>query len=105
MVTRSPLPHPPPGRTPGGTLRAVLSEVRAAGGGEVDLTDLADRVGVSRAEVASMVDYWVRRGSISPAGFDLYRSASCTGCVLRRTSGCASCPPAGHPTAGGRSSY
>ncbi|QLY31329.1 FeoC-like transcriptional regulator [Nocardia huaxiensis] len=62
-------------------LRQVLAEITTARGG-VRLDDVARRVGVSRAEVDSMIEYWVRRGKLST-------EAITSGCP---TGGCGTCP-------------
>ncbi|MBL1073561.1 hypothetical protein JK358_04070 [Nocardia sp. 2] len=65
-------------------LRQVLAEITAARGG-VRLDDVARRVGVSRAEVDSMVEYWVRRGRLSTEAIG-------SGCP---SDGCGTCPSTG----------
>lgn len=73
-----------------GALRRVLAELRAVGGGELSMDELARRVGVSRTEAAAMVDYWVDRAAVS---LDLVGrpATSCAGCTLRLRRGCGGC--------------
>lgn len=63
-------------------LRQVLTEIAGARGG-VSLDDVARRVGVSRGEVESMVDYWVRKGRLSAEVVG-------SGCPTDGCGGCAS---------------
>ncbi|MCN9243808.1 FeoC-like transcriptional regulator [Streptomyces sp. RY43-2] len=77
-------PAPAPSPVGGGALRAVLAEIRAARGGGVSLTEVAQRVGVSREEAEAMVEYWVQRGALATT--DLGR-----GCA---SGGCGGCPSA-----------
>jgi hypothetical protein len=79
-------------------LRRVLAEVRAAADAPTTLDGIATRVGVTRAEVESMIDYWARRGRLSVDQI----GRGCPG------SGCDACPSArsgapacGSPATGG----
>jgi hypothetical protein len=66
-------------------LRAVLAEVRTAAHetGEVDPEAIACRRGLSRDEVAAMVDYWIYRGRL-PAPLP---GSPCRGCGLAAACG------------------
>jgi hypothetical protein len=79
-------------------LRQVLAEVRASAHRPTTLDEMARRVGVTRDEVESMIDYWVRRGRLTVDRI----GRGCAG------SGCAGCPSArngvpgcGTPATGG----
>lgn len=62
-------------------LRQILKEITASRGG-VSLDEIARRVGVSREEAESMVDYWVRKGRLSAEDM----AAACP------SGGCGGCP-------------
>jgi hypothetical protein len=80
---RQAVPSTPSG---GGALRAVLAEIRASRG-DVSLTEVARRVGVSRDEVDAMVDYWVSRGALTST--EIGRT-----CGPGTSGGCGGCPSA-----------
>ncbi|NMO92740.1 FeoC-like transcriptional regulator [Actinomycetospora sp. TBRC 11914] len=80
-------------------LRQVLTEVRE--GRAASLTQLAERVGVSRDEVSAMVDHWVRKGRLTVD--DLGGACASGGCGSCSSGhgdqpGCGASSPADRPT-------
>ncbi|WP_405484928.1 FeoC-like transcriptional regulator [Nocardia sp. NBC_00511] len=64
-------------------LRQVLAEITGARG-ELNLDQIARRVGVSRDEIRSMVDYWQRKGRLSVERLGSgCPAAGCGSCVTR----------------------
>lgn len=84
---------------PASPLRQVLTEVRE--GRAASLTQLAERVGVSRDEVAAMVDHWVRKGRLTVDDLGgACASGGCGSCSSGRgeAPGCGASSPADRPT-------
>lgn len=84
---------------PASPLRRILTEVRA--GTATSLTDLAERVGVSRDEASAMVDHWVRKGRLSID--DVGAACAAGGCGSCSSGngdqpGCGASSPADRPT-------
>jgi hypothetical protein len=79
-------------------LRQVLAEVRA--GTATSLTQVAQRIGVSRDEASAMVDHWVRKGRLSVDDLgSACPSAGCGSCSSGHGDepGCGSASPADRP--------
>lgn len=49
---------------PQSPLRRILAEITAAQG-DLNLDEIARRIGISRDEADAMIDYWVRKGRLS----------------------------------------
>lgn len=84
---------------PTSPLRQVLNEVRE--GTATSLTQIAERVGVSRDEAAAMVDHWVRKGRLTVD--DLGAACPSGGCGSCSSGhgdqpGCGAASPADRPT-------
>jgi hypothetical protein len=79
-------------------LRRVLAEVRAAADAPATLDGIAARAGVTRAEVESMIDYWVRRGRLRVD--QIGRGCPGSGCDAC-PSGRGGAPACGTPATGG----
>jgi hypothetical protein len=67
----------------------VLTAVRAARSGST-LDDVAEQLGLTRDDVAAMVDYWVRRGELTIDEVGGCPPVGCAGCHFGRP-GVGSC--------------
>ncbi|MFF1415506.1 helix-turn-helix domain-containing protein [Streptomyces sp. NPDC058289] len=79
-----------PGTGPGpgpGMLRRLLRAFEEAAPGE-GLAQIADRLGIDRAEAADLAAYWVRKGRLRREEIG---GRDCGGC-LAATRSCAACP-------------
>lgn len=74
-------------------LRALLRAFEEAAPGE-GLTQIADRLGLDRAEAAGMAGYWVRKGRLRREEIG---TADCSGCFFA-SRGCTTCPDTPAPT-------
>ncbi|MFD5145745.1 helix-turn-helix domain-containing protein [Streptomyces sp. NPDC058401] len=77
----------PGGGTAPGMLRRLLRAFEEAAPGE-GLAQIADRLGLDRAEAADMARYWVRKGRLRREEIG---AADCAGCFFT-SRGCTTCP-------------
>ncbi|WP_327308291.1 FeoC-like transcriptional regulator [Streptomyces sp. NBC_01298] len=70
-----------------GMLRRLLRAFEEAAPGE-GLAQIADRLGLSRAEAADMAGYWVRKGRLRREEIG---AVDCSGCFFA-SRGCTACP-------------
>ncbi|MCX5409029.1 FeoC-like transcriptional regulator [Streptomyces sp. NBC_00335] len=86
----------PTGSGPG-MLRRLLRAFEEAAPGE-GLPQIADRLGIDRAEAADLAAYWVRKGRLRREEIG---GRDCGGC-LAATRGCTACPGGDAPAASTR---
>ncbi|MGW5402280.1 helix-turn-helix domain-containing protein [Streptomyces sp. NPDC003952] len=79
-------PGPGPGPGPG-MLRRLLRAFEEAAPGE-GLAQIADRLGIDRAEAADLAGYWVRKGRLRREEIG---AVDCSGCFFA-SRGCTTCP-------------
>lgn len=70
-----------------GMLRRLLRAFEEAAPGE-GLAQIADRLGLDRAEAAGMAGYWVRKGRLRR---EEIAAVDCSGCFFA-SRGCTTCP-------------
>lgn len=75
-----------------GMLRRLLRAFEEAAPGE-GLAQIADRLGIDRAEAADLAAYWVRKGRLRREEIG---GRDCGGCVAA-TRACTACPGGGPP--------
>lgn len=75
------------GGTGPGMLRRLLRAFEEAAPGE-GLAQIADRLGIDRAEAADLAAYWVRKGRLRREEIG---TVDCSGCFFA-SRGCTTCP-------------